>query len=300
MANELLTAGIGDLFASEVAAAEYGYLLADRADFFGHPALVYVPNPGGSNVVKYSFVGLDGYNLPADGTEGTAEANTALTDASASITIGWKVKQYEQSDLARIVSNGKIDPMAYARDAAVSTAQKLVDMIAALAGGFSNYVGSSGVDCTFTNITDAITQLEISKASGPYLAVLHPRQWGDLRTASLSLGGAVQHRFDAQGVASAGGQYKGTLFGVDFFCTSHVDTANSAADRAGMMIAPGAILWSDMEVPNDGDPNQLHLGRVMLERDRTPKAALTAYVSHSYLGVIEGIDAAGCGIVTDA
>lgn len=302
MANEILIAGIADLMTAEVISSEYLLLLAEREDILNHPALVYAGAASGSNVVKVPQIGLMGYDLLAAGSEGSALANTALADASDQITVAWYGKSYEQSDLAQIVAaNGMLDPVMFARDAAVSTAQTLLSLIANLMDNFSTVVGSTGVDATHQNFIDAITALEINKVQGTYLSLLHPRQWGDLRTDSLSLGGAVQHRMDAQGVVAAGtGQYAGRLYGVDVFKTSHVPTMNAGADRGGGMFGRGAIAWADALFPANGDPNILSMGRAALERVRTGKAGLTAYVTHAYMGAAEMIDTAGVCIQTDA
>ena len=302
MANEVLVAGIGDLTISEAMAAEFLFLLEDRADFLMHPALHYAGQPASSNVIRVSQLGLGAVDLLAAGTEGTALANTALTDASDDVTVAWYGKVYESSDLAKFAANGKLDPRLFAQDAAVSVAQTLVNLIAALGSGFSNTVGTSGVNMTIADFTDAITQLEISKAEGARLAVLHHRQYGDLRTDSLSLGGAAQFRLDSQGlVQTAMSQNRGQLFGVDVFSTGRVPTANAGADRAGMMFTKGGVLWADGNIQTDGDPNIVNLGgRAAFERVRTGKAGLTAYVTHAFLGVAEGIDEAGVGIITDA
>lgn len=301
MANEILTSGAGDLFASEVMAAEFLLLLADRDDLFQHPALVYAGAAEGSNVVKVPEIGLMGYDILSAGTEGSALSNTALTDSSTSITVAWYGKSYEQSDLAQMVTQGRIDPVQFARDAVVSVGQTLISLIANIADDFTATVGTSGVNATVQDFTDAITTLEIAKSPGPYLCVLHPRQWGDVRTDTLSLGGAVQHRQDSQAVVMAqGSQYKGQLYGVDVFTSSHVPTANAAADRAGGMWGRGGIVWADGMFPDNGDPNIMSMGRAALERVRTGKAGLTAYVTHAYMGVAQGIDAAGVSVITDA
>lgn len=302
MANEILIAGIADLMAAEVVSAEYLLLLAEREDILGHEALVYAGAAEGSNVIKVPQIGLMGYDLLSAGTEGTALGNTALTDASDSITVAWYGKSYEPSDIARVVAaNGLLDPQLFAMDAAVSTAQTLFSLIANLMDNFSTVVGSTGVDATHQNFIDAITALEINKVGGTYLSLLHPRQWGDLRTDALSLGGAVQHREDAKMVvAKSTGQYAGNLYGVDVIKTSHVPTMNAGADRGGGMFGRGAVAWADAVFPNDGDPNILNMGRMAFERVRTGKAGLTAYVTHAFLGVIECIDTAGVTIQTDA
>lgn len=301
MANEILVSGIGDLITQETMSAEYLMLLAERGDIFGHPALVYAGAAVGSNVVRVPAAGLMGYDLLSAGTPGSALANTALTDASFDVTVAWYGKSYEAVDLARIVADGRLDPELFALDMAVSVAQTLMNLIANLADGFTNVVGSTGVDMTIGDWVDGITTLEISNAGGEFLGLLHPRQWGDMRTAALALGGAAQYREDAQGVVAAKmGSYKGKLFGVDAFTSSRCKLVNTGADRAGMMFGRGAVLWADAEFPDEGDPNQLVMGRAMLERDRDGKKGSTAYVSHANLGAAEGIDLAGVSIVTDA
>ena len=303
MANEILIAGIADLKTTEIMSAEFNLLLADRGDLFQHPALMYAGAAQGSNKVRVSEIGLMGYDLLAAGTEGSALSNTALTDSSSDVTVAWYGKSYEQSDIAQVVAaNGLLDPVMYARDTAVSVAQTLISLIANVTDDFTATVGTTTADLTLAQYVTAINTLEVAKVSGPLMCILHPQQWADLRTDSLSLGGAAQYRADSQAVvmSSTFSQFKGNLFGVDVFTSSHVPTANTAADRAGGMFGRGAVVWADAMFPTNGDPNIINLGRAALERDRTGKAGLTAYVSHSFLGVVQGIDAAGVSIITDA
>jgi hypothetical protein len=61
------------------------------------------------------------------------------------------------------------------------------------------------------------------------------------------------------------------------------------------------VVWADSSIPGENDASQLIIGgKVLFERDRTAKSGLTAYVTHAYMGVAKGIDAAGISIVTDA
>lgn len=314
MANEIIYSGLGDMRAAAVLAATYQLLLADReAGALAHPALQMgyagIAAPG-SLVLQVPRVGLLGYDLMVSGTEGTDPGNTALTDGKSDITLAGFEKIYEAGDLARFTDvYGMLDAEMMAADCAMSTAQTLINALAALATGFStNVCGTSGVDLTWSDVTDGITLIEVGKATGPLMGLVHPTQWGDLRKDTLSLGGAVQHRGDLQGVARyAGSLYKGRILDVDWFASSHCDTSDAGANVNGMLIAPGAVLWgSGAYAPEIGDANILDLGipgqpiTARLERDRNGRAGLTAWIMRAILGTIEGIDAAGCRIRSDA
>ena len=302
MANEILIAGIGDLIAAQIVMEEVLLLLKDRdTNILNHPALMYAGAASGSAVVRTAHLGLMGYDLLTSQTEGAAMSNTALTDGSTDITVSWYGKMYTSSDIARVVANGKIDPVLFARDSQISVARTLISLVANVADDFTNTVGASGVNMTFQNLIDAGTTLEVNEATGEMLAILAPVQWGDLKTDSLSLGGAPVRRPDAMSVVTSGtGQFKGNLFGIDIFTDSLVPTANAGADRAGAVFTRGAILWGDALFPQEGDPNIMVFGRGAFERDRTGAAGTTSYISHAFLGVSKGLDAAGVSVITDA
>ena len=306
MANEVTYASVADLRTAEALSAEFLMLLADRNALSNHPALVYAGqgNGLGSSVLKVPELGLMGYDLLAVTADGSAVSNSALTDGAATVTIARYSKSYEPTDLALLTdpANGMIKPDAFAMDAIVSNASTLTSLIAIACGNFATVAGSTGVDLTLANFLTAIASLEIAKVVPPYLAVLHPVQIGDLRSALSTVGGAVQWMpASAEQMAILGGGFRGTFMGVQIFSSSHVATANSGADRAGGMFGRGAIVWADAAPPPAGDMNQLIIGgKVLFERSRTAKSGLTAYVTHSYMGVSEGIDLAGVSVITDA
>lgn len=306
MANEITYSSIADLRTAEALSAEFLMLLADRNALPNHPALVYagMGNGLGSSVLKVPEVGLGGYDLLASTGDGSAVANSALTDGAATVTIARYSKSYEPTDLALLTDpvTGMIKPTAFAMDAIVSQAITLTSLVANVGDDFAASVGSTGVDMTIANFLSAIATLEIAKVAPGYLSILHPVQIGDLRSALLSVGGAVQW-MDAsrEQMEVLGGGYRGKFMGVDIFSSSYVPTKNSGADRGGCMFGRGAIVWADAAPPPAGDANQIVIGnKVLFERSRTAKSGLTAYVTHSYMGVSLGIDAAGVAIITDA
>jgi hypothetical protein len=308
MANEIIFSGIGDLTVTEAITNAYLLLLADRQALPQHPALFYAGSIGAavgasSNTLKVPHIGLMGYDLAASTSDGSAVANTALADGSTTIAVARYSKSYEASDLARIAAGGLINSEAMAMDAVMTGALTLTNLIANLVDDFSSTVGTSGSDATFSNFLDAITKLEIAKVSPPYMVVLHPVQWGDIRKdLGINAGGAVQWTpAAAEAINTKGIGYQGELAGVSVFTSAYVPTANAGADRAGGMFGRGAILWADGSPPFDADlPQMLIGGKVLFEKVRTGKSGLTAYVMHQYLGAAEGIDACGVSIITDA
>ncbi len=306
MANEIIFSGIGDLTVTEAVTAAFLLLLADRVALPQHPALFYAGDiavGARSNTLKVPHVGLMGYDLATSTGDGSAVANTALTDGSTTIAVARYSKSYEASDLARITAGGLVNAEAMAMDAMATAALTLTSILANLVDNFSSTVGTSGVDATVANFLDAITTLEIAKVAGPYMAVLHPVQWGDIRKdLGINAGGAIQWMpASAELIVSRGIGYQGQLAGVDVFTSTFVPTANAGADRGGGMFGRGALLWADGSVPSDPDLPQLNIaGKVLLEKSRTAKSGLTAYVMHVYLGASEGIDACGVSIITDA
>ena len=304
MANEILYAGVADLRTTEVLSQEYLLLLQDRKALPMHPALLYAGDlkGSGSDTKKIPHIGMLGYDDLSDLADGASVTPTAHTDASTTITVTRRSKAYSASDLARFTdAHGIIDPQMFAADAAQSAQTKLVQIIAALMGGFSNTVGSTGVNLSVANAMDAGTQLLISNVAGPYLGIIHGRQFGDLRSALATATGSIEHTAAGQSTVEVPVPMGAVrLLGIDWFVSNHIPTANSGADRAGGVFGRGAIAWADMGVDADSMDQISIGGKVLFERDRDGKAGLTDYVTHVYLGASEGIDAAGVSVITDA
>lgn len=305
MANEILYAGVADLRTAEALSGEFLYLLAARESLPAHPALMYAGDAQGrgSVAVKVPHVGLNGYDLLSSIADGSAVTNTALSDGSTVITIGRYSKAYEASDLVRLSDQGLLSAQAFAQDSVASVAHTLVSLVANITDGFSTTVGTSGSNLTVANFLAAIQGLEVANVPGPYMAILHPQQMGDLRAdLAATAGGAVQWMPASQAqINLLGNGYRGQWAGVDLFSSTSVPTANAGADRAGGIFGRGAVVWADSSIPSENDASQLIIGgKVLFERDRTARNGLTAYITHAYLGVSEGIDAAGVSIITDA
>lgn len=302
MADEILPAGVTDLITAQAMAAEYLMLLADRdGSILTHPALFHATSPSmTSTVVRVPHLGLGGYDLLTATTPGSEVANTALADDKTEVTIAMRAKRYNVDDLARLIVNGKIDPVMFAQDAAVSVAQTLISLLANVADDFSGTAGSSGVDCSWSDILDAKTALGINKASGDLLGLMHPRQWGDLEIDGLSLGVNPAQTMGGVINAGLGSAFKGRFMGIDFYVSSAVPTANGGADRAGAIVSRGGLVWADAQLAPENDDQIVDLGRARFERVRQGHFVATSYVTSYACGVAKGIATAGISVITDA
>lgn len=307
MANEVTYTG-----ASERVAAmlhdEMALLLADRASIRNHPAIAdYSDLAGrGSTAIKIPLFGLAGYDAMAatNADEVTAPGNTALTTTAPTITIARYALARERSDLYQVTDPGLLNVEALAMDGVGGFEMAVTTAIAALASGFSNSVGTSGVDLSVDDFYDAIFQLEESNVNGQLLAVLHPVQVSNLQASLRLEGGANQYKAATQEMLDAKGQgFAGSFAGVEIFKSSKVATANAGADRAGMMVGAGAIGFAA------GAPTAINTfggyvvpagTLVMTEFERAAKAGLQSIVSSAFFGVAELQDAMGVGIITDA
>lgn len=304
--TQILYSNIGDLTTSEVLTGDFLLLLADRNALPNHPALYQAPDIVGlgSSTIKIPQIGLMGYNKLTSETEVAAASTVALTDASATIALGRYTKRYEASDLAKIVDSlGFLRTEVLTMDALVSYSATIRDLVANLVDNFSSTVGTTTVDGSIEDILDACAILEIAAVGGPYLGVIHPRQWHDaVKDVALNIGGAVQLNGGAQSVMDAmmGLGFKGRFLGVDWFTTLDVPTANAGADRAGGIFGFGAIGWAQGPVMADPDLPQANVGPVLFEKDRTPTTATTGALMHGYLGASEMIDACGVTWISDA
>jgi hypothetical protein len=308
MADEILYAGLADQRTTEVLNGDYIMLATDRNALPNHPALFYGGNlaGSGSTTTKVAHAGIMGYDLPAVIADGAEVPNTAWTDGSTTVTVARRSKSYSASSIARFTDSlGLLSSGTLAQDAFASHALDLTNTIANLVDGFSNTVGASGSDLTVANVLAGLTLLEVGYesgiAEGACMGVLHTVQMGDLRDDLATVtGGALQWSVPPEQLRLRGSGFRGRYLGVDWFASGYVPTANAGADRAGGIFVRGAIVWADMSVAADTSDQLAIGGKILFERDRAARSDTTAYVSHSYHGASEGLDAFGVSIITDA
>lgn len=299
MANEQTPSSIADIVAGEVLANEYLMLLAERdGSVLNHPAFFHATGSPGSNVVRVPVLG-HGYDLLSAATPGADTANTSFSDDKIDVTVATYTLRYTNDALAKYMADGKLDAQMFAMGAVISIAQTLISLAANVTDGFSNVAGSTGVNAAWSDVLTAKALLGVGNADGPMLGLVHGVQWGDLESDALSLG-VLPAQLNA-GIINTGLEaYKGRYFGVDFFKSNRVPTADAGANRAGAIWTPGGLVWADAELDTEGDPNIVNLGRGQFERVRLGLQSATSYVIRAAMGVSLGIDAAGVTLKTDA
>jgi len=226
-----------------------------------------------------------------------------VADTQSQVSLTRWSKRHDVSDLFRAVDAlGLSAEQKFAIDAVMSLGATIRDEHAKLADDFTTTQGGgAGVDATFENLLDCVGSLEVAEVGGPYLGMLHPLQWSQIRKdLALNSGGAIQHNDSPQMIIDAmkGLGWQGSLAGVDIYTTtSVVETAN--ANRGGVF-AKGAIIHAIARPVADPDyPSVVLGGDLLFERERRQNEGQTAYISHSFMGFIEGLDNKGVTLTSD-
>ena len=188
------------------------------------------------------------------------------------------------------MGGGDIDPFRIADSIAKSYDSTFAELTGVTFSAFTTIKGSSGGSNTVAHLVDAIQALEAAAsgkgAPGPYVCVLHPKQWADILDNILSLSTGVLQFVPAsyEAISAKGSHYKGSFLGVEIYTSSWV--ANDGVDHFGAMWAPGAIGFaSGMPAGLPGASETMEMGEVLVEMDRDATKALTRIVGHAYLGM---------------
>lgn len=221
--------------------------------------------------------------------EGVELANTALTTTSVTGTaaeIGIMATITDVLELSDIpAAHG-----ARLRQLGRALGDKLDIDICALFAGFTNVVGSTGVNISLANLLDAIFTLEVSDAAGlgGFVAVLHPRQTADLRTELEADSGSIYTNTSPSSLSKSMAGYFGNWFGIDIFQSTNVPTANAGADRAGGLFVRDYAL------------GMVQKWAAKVEAMRWAPIRGWVLVATAMYGVFEIEDLAGVEVTTDA
>lgn len=215
-----------------------------------------------SMVHQQSLVGSPGLtvNIPKLGTtlsmtsittganEADAVDNTSISTDVVSLTAASKSCYVTLSDILRDSSTVNLPGMISA-ELGRTMATDVESSIAALLGGHSNTVGSSGVDLTAADIRSAIAQFRINALEHAQrgVIVLHPQQIADLEADLMSGSGAslatalmrqdVASIFGGEPGSSVLGNYVGHFLNVPVFQSALVPLDGGSANRTGAIFA---------------------------------------------------------------
>jgi len=286
MANEITTTTVDDLvYSAEILASAvlphfYGNLVASAlirsADISGFPSKAkdFPITPG----VAASSV-----------AEGVDLTNTAFATTKTTVTVGEVGIMFTITDLLSV--SEVVNEAFYATEGGKALAVKLNSDVLALSAGFANNTGATGVNLTEANIIDGLVTLAAAGVPPPYRGVLSPRQWadlvGDIGTTIVSGQGAhAREQTNDLAVPSTGGL--GPLYGVEWYTSHLVPTANAGADHSGMIVNPEYAI---------GHVSKWDV-RAEIERDSSLRAR--EVVLTACYGVGELLDAAGLQVLSDA
>ena len=277
-------------------------LLAERNALPNHPALHYSGNvdAADSTTKRVPHFGLLGYNLPtAQGSEDADQAATPFTVGNTDVAVVRHTKLYDSTDLLRMVQASRaVGLNMLAMDAFASYQLKLSELMAAAAATFTTVVGTTDVDMTVAQALTSTGALRIANvdASRGFMGLLHGYHWRDLIVDAGT--GTLNDLHTAPNGALAsmsvlrGGAFSGNWLGVDWFVSNFVPA--SGGDFTGGIFGYGGLTWADGRhggIALTSDQALLAEGRVLFERDRNGSAAVTEFVSHSYMGVTKALEA---------
>jgi len=288
---------VGDLRLAQMVSQEIRLLLTDSTNLRNTPFMDFVGsiNGMGSDTIRVRKAGLDGYDgftAFTGATEGNAVSDTALTDGHVDVVVKRQALAYSITDMAGMtgLGNGDVDPFRIAESIARSYDALFANLTGAAVASFTVVKGTTATALDVDKFLDAIQALEAAAsnkgAPGPYVALLHPKQFADLQDDILSLSNGILQFIPAsyEAISAKGSHYKGQFMGVEIYTSSYI--TNDGTDHAGAVFAPGAVGFaSGMPAGLPGAAESMEMGEVMIEMEREADKALTRIVGHAYLGM---------------
>ena len=307
----------GNGVVAEILAQEFRMMIGDRAFIGNHPVLDfgYLGNqlPLGANK-NSATTGSEGISaglgeLTATAAEDTEVTPSAFTFDKLTCTVARNSAARGITDmLATFVNGGQLErPDIFVADALGIWQNTLMSRVATVGASFTATAGSTGVNLTLEDLLDAKTVLTgADNDMSSILCFLHPSQFADVEKDlfnSNSRTHAIENSPEAYNIQypkSVG--YQGTFFGIDFFTSSRVPTANAGADRAGFMATRQSLAWNTGKVIAKPHRDQIIIGSNLIEVafDHKPGSMSENVYYNAILGASKGIDTAGIAIVSDA
>ncbi len=291
MASELMWSG-GEgaaLFSAARVSSLFIETIADRDySVLAHPAMMYLGDfaGSGSEVAAIPVVNLSDDEFSVM-TEVEAVTPSDITTDLPTITVARYALDRDLADFASSLdATGALDEVALA-DALVTAANlTTLTLLNTCIGTITAIVGTSGATMTHATMLTAKQTLRTARVGGPYVALMHPKQFNEWETDFHSLGGAVALKTDQAVEMSrlTGGSYMGSWDNVDVYVSTKI--ATDGTDHIGGLWGMNCIGWKSMRAkPQLGRILLADGGFVVAEAERSAKAALTSIVGNMYVGI---------------
>jgi len=299
----------GNAVAAEIVLREFGLRLADRSFIGAHPVLQagFLGKAEGAGTITKPLVSLGDGTLAAV-AENVAATTTDFAYTDVSVTVARRSDGRAISSMAKAIdATGHItDPVALSYDAAQFLQNTYMALLCAAGVTATANVGTSGADCTWGVIDDAIGTLEDANndVSEGIIMVLHKEQWKNLRNQSAAGTGlsdpAAWGTYDKMAAANMG--YKGNFRGADIYVSPRLTTANAGADVQGFAFAKTGLVHAFAPIRPNPQRSELLLdgGHLQMAFDSDGSKAMDNVWYNAFIGAALGVDAAAVTITTDA
>lgn len=300
MADEILSGSGGgqNILVSAVASKMAMLLLADRASYRNHPALVNLGEDLiGSTTEQFTQYGLDGYDLMSSVTEIQSVSNTALTTAKKTVAPARHAISYDYSDyMSTLDQTGQINSQRLALSIVQSANMTFTNNLAKLLDDFSTTVGTSGVAYTHDTFLAGQFKLLQAKVPGPYLRILKPKQFTNWQSDLETRGGVTQWRAASEDMQALRGLgFQGYYNNIEVGVSDQVQSVNAGADWAGGIFGRGAVGFKELMIT--ARPVSafiiLEAGPVRVEEVRAGRTEETAVRGTYYHALVEIEDLRG-------
>lgn len=297
MANEITWAAIKSDAERTLMVGEIIKALADEYAVTNHEALIWGPDVSGTMT---DTVTIDEDDLESGGTltsiaEGGTFANTALGTDRYTSAVAQRYTQWNVSDLAAMVSNGKLAVDRFVRSLITRYGLTVTDLLATAGATFTAALDAGAGEPDMVDLFDAIGELEGAYVSPSKLkmAIVHPNVGKALRRDSLFAQQMNVAMLDpaVQAFAKAfGGVYLGRFQNTDVFTSFKI--AVDAGKYQNIIFGRGAVLLSK-GTPKVATADQVVLEMMLMEQARSQTKPETTIRGSTFLGVDVAQDASG-------
>ena len=236
-------------------------------------------------------------------TSGTAIVDSAYgTDKFTLTPVGYS-RKYSMTDLVPI-SGGPIQIDRVAANLTAGVALTLTDLLCSLFPAIaSTATPGTGVALDVSTLYDAQFALNSASVSGPFAAVLSPKQVNNFQASLRAEAGSVQFvPATAELLALRGPGFKGTWSGVQLFQSDSVTA--SGGNALGCMFGAGAFAYTLANAQLAAGlipPGLLYMANaaMTIEMSRDQGNFVTSLIASIFPAVVEAEDLRACQIISD-